>query len=324
MISEKTVVAVDGGNSKTDVIIATGAGTVLGRARGPASSPHLIGVPDAIGLLGRLIAQAKEHAGLHPAAVFDRAEVYLAGADLPTEVRILTEAVTAAGWADHNRVDNDTFALMRAGTDAERAIAVVCGAGINCVGRDAGGRTARFPALGMITGDWGGGHHLASLALWHAARGEDGRGPATRLTEAVIDHFRVATVEDLGIAVHLGEVDAARIAELTPVLFTAASDGDEVARRIVAKQAAEVLSLARVAAERLGMRHERLALVLGGGVLAAQHPLLHQAILEGVPTALPCAEVVVSAQAPVVGAALAGLDALGATADAKSVLRTAE
>ncbi|WP_433343066.1 N-acetylglucosamine kinase [Micromonospora sp. CA-111912] len=323
MIGERTVVAVDGGNSKTDVIIATGAGAVLGRARGPASSPHLIGVPGTIGLLGRLIAQAKQHAGLGTAAVFDRAEVYLAGADLPTEVRILTEAVTAAGWAHQNRVDNDTFALIRAGTDAERAIAVVCGAGINCVGRDADGRTARFPALGMLTGDWGGGHDLASLALWHAARGEDGRGPATRLTEAVIDHFRVATVEDLGIAVHLGEVAPARVDELTPVLFAVATGGDQVARRIVAKQATEVLSLARVAAERLGMREERLALVLGGSVLAARHPLLHQSIVEGVLAALPRAEVVVSAQAPVVGAALAGLDALGATMDAKSALRTA-
>ena len=78
-------------------------------------------------------------------------------------------------------MDNDTFALLRAGTDSPDAIAVVCGAGINCVGRAADGRIARFPALGMLSGDWGGGQHLAALALWHAARAEDGRGPATAL-----------------------------------------------------------------------------------------------------------------------------------------------
>lgn len=323
MINEQIVVAVDGGNSKTDVVIASGGGAVLARLRGPASSPHILGVPGTIELLDQLVAQAKERAGLPADAVLDRAEIYLAGADLPLEVRILTDAVTTAGWARENRVDNDTFALMRAGTDAERAIAVVCGAGINCVGLDTDGRTARFPALGMITGDWGGGHHLATLALWHAARGEDGRGPATKLVDAVIDHFQVASVEALGIAVHLGEVDSERINELTPVLFAVATDGDPVARRIVAKQATEVISLACVAADRLGMRDRELAVVLGGGVLAARHPLLHEAIVGGIASTMPRAEVTVLAQAPVTGAALAGLDALGASAEAKATLRAA-
>lgn len=323
MSGERLLVAVDGGNSKTDVVIVTDRGTVLGRSRGPASSPHLIGVPGAIELLGGLLGQARSAAGLAADTPLDRAEIYLAGADLPDEVRILTEAVTAAGWARDNRVDNDTFALMRAGTDAERSIAVVCGAGINCVGRDAAGRTARFPALGMVTGDWGGGHHLAELTLWHAARGEDGRGPATKLTGAVVGHFGLATVEELGIAFHLREVDPARIAELTPVLFAVAADGDPVARRLVAKQADEVVALAAVAADRLAMRHEPLALVLGGGVLTARHPLLHQAILDGVAVALPQAEAVVPVQPPVAGAALFGLDALNATDAAKEALRAA-
>ncbi|BCJ74981.1 kinase [Catellatospora sp. IY07-71] len=320
-MSTRYLVAVDGGNSKTDVIVATDAGAVLGRARGPASSPHLIGVPGSIALLGGLIGQAVTQAGLDAAVPLDRAEVYLAGADLPDEVRILTEAVTGAGWARANRVDNDTFALMRAGTDAARSIAVVCGAGINCVGRDADGRTARFPALGMITGDWGGGHHLSELTLWHAARGEDGRGPVTKLTGAVVDHFGVGSVEELGVAVHLREIDPGRISELTPVLFSVAADGDPVARRLVAKQANEVVALAAVAADRLAMRDEPLALVLGGGVLTARHPLLHQAIVDGAATALPRAEIAVVAQPPVTGAALAGLDALGASAQAKAALR---
>ena len=54
-------------------------------------------------------------------------------------------------------VDNDTFAVLRAGTERGWGVAVVCGAGINCVGVSPDGRHARFPALGTITGDWGGG-----------------------------------------------------------------------------------------------------------------------------------------------------------------------
>ena len=53
-------------------------------------------------------------------------------------------------------------------------MAVVCGAGINCVGMRPDGRTARFPALGRFSGDWGGGWALAEEALYHAARAADG------------------------------------------------------------------------------------------------------------------------------------------------------
>ena len=74
-------------------------------------------------------------------------------------------------------LDNDLFALLEAGTDSPDAVAVVCGTGVNAVGRAADGRTVRFPALGSISGDWGGGGQLGMQALSHAARAVDGRGP---------------------------------------------------------------------------------------------------------------------------------------------------
>ena len=75
-------------------------------------------------------------------------------------------------------LDNDTFALLRAGTDAANRIAVVCGAGINCVGVSAAGEMLRFPSVGVISGDWGGGATLGTEALFLAVRAEDGRGQA--------------------------------------------------------------------------------------------------------------------------------------------------
>jgi N-acetylglucosamine kinase-like BadF-type ATPase len=121
---------------------------VLATVRGPGSSPHRLGVPRAIALIDELITDARARAGLPGEAVLDRAEVYLAGADLPAEVEIVDRAVGEAGWALKHRVGNDTFALLRAGTDDPDAVAVVCGAGINCVGLAADGRTARFLSLG--------------------------------------------------------------------------------------------------------------------------------------------------------------------------------
>lgn len=322
-MSAPLVVAVDGGNSKTDVVLADADGAVLAHVRGPGSSPHLLGVPKAIALLDDLVHRVRTAAGLPADHAVARAEVYLAGADLPVEVATLTEAVGARGWAGAHRVDNDSLALLRAGTDAADAIAVVCGAGINCAGRSADGATARFPALGMITGDWGGGHHLAALALYHAARGEDGRGPRTALTEAVAAHFGLPTVEQVGIALHLGDLPVDRVHELTPVLFAAGAAGDEVAARVIARQAAEIVALTAVAAGRLGLRDRPVDVVLGGGILTARHPALHDAILAGLAREVPAARVGVLLDPPVTGAVLLGLDALGAGDEAKSAARNA-
>jgi N-acetylglucosamine kinase-like BadF-type ATPase len=315
--------AADGGNSKTDVVLGTADGEVLGFVRGPTTSPHVVGLTQAVEVLDGLIGAAREDAGLDPAAPIDLIAVYLAGADLPIEVERLQAAVEAQHWAERSVVDNDCFALMRAGTSMPDAVAVVCGAGTNCVGRAADGRTARFPALGPISGDWGGGHDLAEHTLRLAARGEDGRGAPTALSAAVAAHFGRRTVEEVSIALHLGELAMAAIHQLTPVLFAVAAEGDEVAAGLIRRQVDEILAQHRVAAGRLDLLTAPHALVLGGGVLRAQHPQLHEQVVAGALAQAPQVTVGVVDAPPVVGAALLAVDALGTAGTAEPRLRAA-
>ena len=315
--------AVDGGNSKTDVVLGTAEGEILGFVRGPTSSPHILGLTGTIEVLRDLIAAARTDAGLAAETPIDLAAVYLAGADLPIEVQHLHTAIEAQSWTARTIVDNDCFALMRAGTSMPDAIAVVCGAGTNCVGRAADGRTARFLALGPISGDWGGGHDLADHTLRMAARGEDGRGDETSLSQAVANHFGYSTVEEVSIALHLGELDPTRVRELTPLLFKIATEGDQVAGQLVDRQVTEILAQHRVAATRLGLLEEPHALVLGGGVLRAQHPVLHDQVVRGAAAQAPRVRVGVLDTPPAVGAALLALDALGTAGRAETAVRTA-
>lgn len=302
--------AVDGGNSKTDVAIGTAAGEVLGFVRGPTSSPHQIGLDGTVRVLDTLVRAARADAGLGSSTEIDLAAIYLAGADLPIEVARLDEAVATQGWARDRVVDNDCFALLRSGTFMPDAVVVVCGAGTNCVGRAADGRTARFVALGPISGDWGGGHDLSEFALRYAARGEDGRGPATALSAAVASHFGRATVEEVSIALHFGDLPAEAIHELAPLLFEVAATGDPVAAGLIERQADEILAQHRVAAGRLDLLDAPHTLVLGGGVLRARHPQLHDLVVAGARRQAPEVEISVPTEPPVVGAALLALDAM--------------
>ncbi|MFD5396441.1 N-acetylglucosamine kinase [Streptomyces sp. NPDC127097] len=346
--------AIDAGNSKTDVALVTTDGTILATARGGGFQPPTVGAERAVDALAPLVATVLAEAGLvgvaravgavGPGGVVGAAEAprlvgaagaagpvdhlsaFLANADLPVEEVRLTAEIARRGWAGTVTVRNDTFALLRAGLPdggEPVGVAVVCGAGINCVGLGRDGATARFPAIGRISGDWGGGAHLADEALWCAARAEDGRGAPTELARALPAHFGLTTMRELIEALHLHEIPAHRRHELPPVLFAVATAGDRIARTLVTRQAEEIALLARVALDRLGLLDEPTPVILGGGVLTARHPLLHnhltQLLTQHAPKALPH---VVTAP-PVLGAALDTLDRAGAHAEAYGRVRGA-
>ena len=308
------VLAVDGGNSKTDVALLDVRGSVLAAVRGPGSSPHLLGLQNSLQLVDDLIGRACDDAGVRndsrPIAEFGA--WFMAGADLPAEERALHRAIDLLGRTSHNSVANDTFAILRAGADEGWGVAVVVGAGINCVGRSPDGRRARFPSLGQITGDWGGGSDIGMAALGAAVRAEDGRAGSTRLRGDVADHFHQRRATDVAIALHQHQFHEGRLRELAPIVVAAAEAGDPAAIEILNRQADEVVSFAVAAIRRLRLARLDVPVVLGGSILAALPLRFVTRIQLGVQHVAPTALCAVCQDRPIVGAALAALDLAGA------------
>ncbi|MFD7997373.1 N-acetylglucosamine kinase [Streptomyces mexicanus] len=313
-----SVLAIDAGNSKTDVAVVAADGTVLATARGGGFRPPAVGVAAAVDTLAAAVARACEQAQV---ASVSHVSACLANADLPVEEEQLAAALHARAWGTTVQVRNDTFAILRAGVAEPRGVAVVCGAGINCVGMRPDGRTARFPALGRISGDWGGGWGLAEEALWYAARAEDGRGEPTALARTLPGHFGLGSMYALIEALHLGHVDPHRRHELAPVLFATAAEGDAIAVSLVDRLAEEIVTMATVALSRLDLLAEETPVLLGGSVLAARHPRLDDGIRERLAARAPKAVPRVVTARPVLGAALLGLDHVGAPESAQRRVR---
>ncbi|MFG1672111.1 N-acetylglucosamine kinase [Streptomyces sp. Y7] len=312
------VLAVDAGNSKTDVAVVAADGSVLATARAGGFRPPAVGVEQALDTLAEAVDAAFTAAGV---TAVDHVSACLANADFPVEEETLAAALHARAWSSTVEVRNDTFAILRAGVTEPRGVAVVCGAGINCVGMRPDGRTARFPALGRISGDWGGGWGLSEEALWHAARAEDGRGAPTDLAHTLPAHFGLPTMYALIEALHLERIEDIRRHELTPVLFATAASGDPVARSLVDRLADEVVAMATVALTRLDLLEEETPVLLGGSVLAARHPQLIDSIRDLLTIRAPKAVPNVVTASPVLGAALLGLDAVRAPTDTHARLR---
>jgi N-acetylglucosamine kinase-like BadF-type ATPase len=324
------VIAIDGGNSKTEVLLVSRDGVVLGRSRGPGASPQNVGVAGCVAALEELVLQALPAQVPGPSVGADLGQpfarhtsAYLAGLDFPREEQALYGALAARRWSDTLTVGNDTLALLRAGSSSGTGVAVVCGAGINGAGVGPDGRVQRFPALGKISGDWGGGYRLGEEALWWAVRAEDGRGPSTALRRAVTDYFGAGTLLEVVQGLHFAEIDRAAIHGLCPLLFEVASAGDQVAQDVVARFVEEVSTWATVILRRLELTTEATEVILGGGVLTGVGAPVIAEIERRCVKVAPNAVVRVVDVDPVVGAALFGLDTLGAPASAKAALKAA-
>jgi N-acetylglucosamine kinase-like BadF-type ATPase len=330
------VLAIDGGNSKSDLALVAGDGAVLATARGPGMASHM-GLGEKLAVLGTMVGQAQRRAGRPGAPVARHLSACVANADLPEEEAEMAAALGARRWTGTTEVINDTFAVLRAGLSTPTpagpfpaaggpvqrhwGVAVTCGAGINCVGVAPDGEKTGFLALGEITGDWGGGHGLGGAALWWAMRAEDGRGPDTKLRSAVPAHFGLTAVREVAIGIHLGTIPGASLGELAPAVLALAGAGDDVATALVRRQAGEICAMALTVMRRLGLTTLPTPVVLGGGVLAARDPMLTAGVIEGIRDGAPHAAVRITDVPPVAGAALLGLDHLGAGPEAERRLR---
>ena len=229
MTRRAAILAVDAGGSKSDVALLRRDGTVLGAARvlgGEIDSRtwlmqqhveerHLVPV-------GVAIAEAARRAGLDPERlpVADLGVFCLAGADLPADDRRLLRWVRSNGWTETEVLRNDTFAVLRAGTDRPWGVGVVCGYGTNCSAVSPDGRITRFPAIGPISGDWGGGGELERAVVpGSGERVVDGRveaavralasgkGETGQLEQLGADAQRARPVQpgELGVGAEAGE-----------------------------------------------------------------------------------------------------------------------
>jgi N-acetylglucosamine kinase-like BadF-type ATPase len=318
------VLAIDGGNSKTDVALIGRDGALLASARGPGTSVDDRRFETSKVVLDDLVTAVARQAGIDPAGqIAEHTSAFIAGADLPQEEERLAQELSTRHWSPSMRAGNDTFAVLRAGTRRPWGVGVTCGAGINCVGVAPSGELTRYLALGRFTGDWGGGLDLGVEVMWWATRYEDGRGEPTALTAAVAEYFGRETASEVAIGIHLGELDADDLIRLTYVLFEVADTGDPVAVRLVDRLAEEVSVMALVAMRRLKLTELDTELALGGGLLMARNPLLINGITERVLAEVPNARIGVVEVPPIAGAALLGLDHLGLDQSAHDRLREA-
>src|SRR3981081_1854449 len=139
------VLAVDGGDSKVDVALIAQDGTLLGARRGYGSAHFGLDHNGSLETVENAIRAACADGGIDSERkpVATTAVYCVAGADTPLVARGIAAKLGGRGWSRKTIVRNDTFAMLRAGTERGWGVAVVCGSGLKCAGVGHEGRGAR-------------------------------------------------------------------------------------------------------------------------------------------------------------------------------------
>jgi N-acetylglucosamine kinase-like BadF-type ATPase len=272
--ADDLVLGIDGGGTGTVALLAEarpGADAPwvpLGRGEAGPSNIQAVGTAEALRALEDAIGRAFAAPGLERRPVAS-ACFGLAGAGRPEDQAVVRSWAEQAGLARVIEVTSDTALLLAVGTPDGWGVAVVAGTGSTALARTAGGATARAGGWGCLMGDEGSGYALTLAGLRAVARADDGRGPATRLTEAFLRELGLAKPADLVATVYRGGRDRAGLAALAPVVLRCAQERDAVAETVVTAAADELAEAAVAAARKSGLEHQTVPLALAGGVLLA-------------------------------------------------------
>jgi N-acetylglucosamine kinase-like BadF-type ATPase len=176
----------------------------------------------------------------------------------------------------------DLIAAWAGATGGNPGLVLVAGTGAVAYGRDSRGGAARAGGWGPLFGDEGGGYWIGCEVLRAVSRSVDGRARETSLIAALrkcengFDTACSSTPdeEELLRLVYRDAWQRERIADLARVAASHAAAGDDAAKTIMERAAAELGSLIDSVVRRLdgGSRHLQLYAV--GGLIDAGPPLL--------------------------------------------------
>ncbi len=273
MTEARIILAIDGGGTKTEVVVGRHDGsslTVLGRRRTPPINLTVDGVGATTEKLGQAIQQIAEITSLPPNH-FDNAVIALAGAARPDDRQAVEDWAHRRALAQVCTVLSDIDLVMAVGESAtesnEAVVALISGTGAIAVGKHIDDETTvRAGGWGYLIGDDGGGYWMGRSALRAVLMASEGRAPATALTGALLGAAQVASPRDL-LTFHYQQPNPRHsVAALAAVVNEFAEHNDEVAKSILTRAGEELAALVLAVLTQLEHPGD-FSLTCSGGVL---------------------------------------------------------
>lgn len=303
------IVAVDGGGSKTQVVVADADGKELASLTGAPSAVRPGDALHSADIIGALVRDA-----LAVAEREDRPHVLtagIAGVGRETERRNLLRALEGEGIADEVRVVTDADIAMEDAFGDGPGILLISGTGSVAFGRGPTGDFLRCGGWGPVCGDEGSGAWIGRRALSVVTSSHDGREPETRLVGAVLTALELEEVDDL---ITWGASATPKdLAALAAHVLSLAADRDLRANSICTIAAEELVLHVRTLARQLFVDERASAPVALSGGMLSRGSFLRRLVEHRLKTAVPGSTLHGEEVVPVRGALKMGRRALSGT-----------
>ena len=282
--AKQLVLGIEGGGTKTEwVLIEDGVQTAHGGL--PAANFRLVWRDNLEAMLRMLPAHAT-HVG-----------VFLAGCATELDRATLREMAAEIWPGARIEAGSDRESGFTTAFGAGDGIAVLAGTGSAVTGRR-GLHVEKAGGWGQLLGDHGSGYDLAMRALRHALLRYDLAREVTPLATGILRALSLNALPELVDWVSVA--DKMAVAQLAPVVFQAARDGDASIEAIVKAGARQLAEHTAAVAKRLGFESPEVKLT--GGIFT--HHAEYAALFKtGLAALLPLANVSLCAESGALGAA---------------------
>lgn len=261
-------VGVDGGGTRTRVVVVDEGGREIGRAVGDAALIDPLHPEDAAAVVERTVRGALAASGGSSDPTRPVAAVWagLAGAGNERARRAVEDALRAGDLAREIVVGTDLEAAFRDAFPEDPGILLISGTGSVATGRNARGHEVRVGGWGALLGDEGSGYRIALAGLRAAMRMTDGREHPTGLLPALVGASGCTGAAEL--PAWIAESSKAQVAALAQIVVTSADRGDASAGRVVRGAVEALADHATTLRDRLGPWVGPADVVLAGGLVA--------------------------------------------------------
>lgn len=276
-------VGVDGGGTKTKVVVIDEKETLVYEGTSGPSSTDTVS-PDET--LGAFFHALKPFFEKHPKAVFQGMFIGLGGIVSDEDGQDVEKLVVRLKGVTHQtviRARNDMENALYSGLLFEEGIALICGTGMVAFGKNKAGHTHKAGGWGYKEGDLGSSYDLGMRALRHVIKAFDGREAHTSFSDDVAQTIGMKTTADFVKIMNKIYLERTWIASLAPLVTKHALLQDPIAHNII-WEATDQLSLAVDAVRRqLMIESPQLVIVGSLGHAKGYHEPLVEALKNRIP-----------------------------------------
>jgi N-acetylglucosamine kinase-like BadF-type ATPase len=272
---------IDGGGSKTKVIVIDEQKTILYEGHGGPSSIDTVDESTTFANINQALQGFYEQ---YPDCSFCSIFAGLGGIVFESDYAKVQDLLKKLKGVDQHTLltaRNDMESALYSGLCFDEGMTLICGTGMVAFGRDTHGNAHKSGGWGFKVGDEGSGYDLGFQAIKHMIRAFDGRLEKTDFAIDIAQNIKLKEAHDIVVFMDARTNDRTYIANLAPIVTKHADLGNRYAKRIIDQATSELALAVQGVYQQLTLIKKTLVIVGSlGNTSGYFKEKLHQKILE--------------------------------------------